>query len=102
LENILLLLLLGFLGWFWMDATRAKDIAREAGRSACKQAEVQFLDDTVAVKKTWLRRNKAGSIEICRLYFFEFARTGAQRYYGRVVLLGMRIGEVEMDAFRLD
>lgn len=72
-----------------------------AGLNACQQASVQFLDDTVERKKIWFRRNSRGSVQLCRLYFFEFSSDGAKRYQGRIVLLGKKVKEVEMDAYRI-
>jgi len=99
--NLVLLLLLGLGLWYWWDSLEAKEIAREAGRRACQQAELQFLDDTVIKRKAWLRRDERGRMQFCRLYFFEFTRSGEQRYLGRVVMLGKRVGEVELDAYRI-
>ncbi|GMR03752.1 MAG: hypothetical protein BMS9Abin22_255 [Gammaproteobacteria bacterium] len=99
--DVILLLVVGLSVWYWWDGIRAKEVARKAGREACSQAEVQFLDDTVEKKKAWLRRDERGHIQLCRLYFFEFTRAGERRYQGRVVLLGKRVGEVEMDAYRI-
>lgn len=86
---------------YWWDTLRAKEIARHAGLAICRRNEVQFLDDTVERKRLWLRRNEQGRLQLCRLYFFEFASDGAQRYQGRVTLLGHQVHEVEMDAYRL-
>ncbi|WP_455199208.1 DUF3301 domain-containing protein [Kaarinaea lacus] len=87
--------------WYWWDTLQSKEIARVAGKNACQRASVQFLDDTVQLKKFWLRRNLKGHVEICRLYFFEFSSDGTQRYSGRITLLGKKVGEVEMDAYRI-
>ncbi|NOX76392.1 MAG: DUF3301 domain-containing protein [Gammaproteobacteria bacterium] len=98
------LLLLGVLGgalWYWGNTIRCKEIARRAGLDACQRASVQFLDDTVEKKKIWLRRNNHGRMQLCRLYFFEFTSDGAQRYAGRIVMLGHKTHEVEMDAYRI-
>lgn len=87
--------------WYWWDTLRTMETARQAGYRACQQAEVQFLDETVERKRLWIRRNPQGSLQLCRLYFFEFASDGAHRYQGRIVLLGNQVSEVDMDAYRL-
>ena len=94
---VLLLLIL----WHWWETMQCKELARQAGRQACRNAEVQFLDDTVEQKKLWLRRSESGKLQICRLFFFEFSSDGARRYQGRIVMLGKFIQEVEMDAYRI-
>lgn len=80
---------------------RCKELARNAGRQACQNSEVQFLDDTVEQKKIWLRRNEIGNLQFCRLFFFEFSSDGTHRYQGRIVMLGKVVKEVEMDAYRI-
>lgn len=87
--------------WYWWDTLRSKEIAHHAGLRACRNASVQFLDDTVERKRIWLRRNGQGRMQLCRLYFFEFTSDGAQRYQGRIVMLGSQVHEVEMDAYRI-
>ena len=99
--NVLLLAVCAALLAYWWDTMRCKEIARQAGIAACKQAQVQFLDDTVQHKKVWLRRNERGRLQLCRLFIFEFASDGVYRYSGRIVMLGARVQDVAMDAYRL-
>jgi len=99
-DGLLFVLLVASL-WYWWDTLRTKEIARLAGLNACKQASVQFLDDTVERKSIWLRRSRRGSLQLCRLYFFEFSSDGAERYQGRITMLGPKVKEVEMDAYRI-
>ena len=81
---------------------QSKELAKHAGKNACKQNGVQFLDETVEMKKIWVRRNTTnGKLELCRLFFFEFATDGELRYQGRVVVLGRQVSDVEMDAYRI-
>ena len=101
MEALLLVGILVTITWYWWDTMQCKEIAKRAGQQACRNAEVQFLDDTVAVKKLWLRRAENGRLQICRLFFFEFASDGEYRYQGRVVLTGKQVREVAMDAYRL-
>ena len=96
----LFIILVGGL-WYWWDTLHAKEIARLAGLQACQNAAVQFLDDTVERKKVWLRRSRKGSLQLCRLYFFEFSSDGAERYQGRITMLAQKVKEVEMDAYRI-
>lgn len=101
MSDILWLVFLGAGLWYWWDTVRTKEIARGAGLRACRNANVQFLDDTVERKRLWLRRNTQGQVQLCRLYFFEFTSDGAERYQGRIVMFGQSLREVEMDAYRI-
>jgi len=94
-------MLLAVVSWYWWDTMQSKEVARQAGKRACDQAGVQFLDDTVEKKKVWIRRNARGRLELCRIFFFEFATDGEYRYQGRVVVLGNIVSDVSMDAYRI-
>lgn len=98
---VLLLLLLAALGWFWFDSLRALEIARNAGRQICSNANVQFLDDTVASVALALARDKSGRRVLRRTYRFEFSETGNTRLEGRLVMLGDRIESVTMEPYRI-
>ena len=97
----LFFVLIIFALWYWWDTLHSKEIARVAGLKACEKVSVQWLDETVELKKQWLRRGGRGYLQICRLYFFEFTSDGSQRYKGRIILLGQKLSELEMDAYRI-
>lgn len=99
--NILYLLLLLAVGWYWLHSIRVLELARHAGRVACAKAEVQFLDDTVEGIKLELARNVYGHRCLRRIYRFEFTETGNSRIEGRVVMLGTQVVSVTMDPYQL-
>lgn len=101
MHEILLAPILLLIIWYWWGATQCKEAARRSGKQACTNAGVQFLDDTVEQKKVWFRRSENGRLQMCRLFIFEFTSDGAQRYQGRIIILGNRVAEVEMDAYRI-
>ncbi|KPJ92929.1 MAG: hypothetical protein AMJ53_08430 [Gammaproteobacteria bacterium SG8_11] len=101
MESLFLVGSLAVVTWYWWDTMQCKEIAKKAGKQACLNAQVQFLDDTVALKKLWLRRAENGRLQLCRIFFFEFASDGLYRYQGRIVLTGKRVREVDMDAYRI-
>ena len=95
------LLLLAALGWFWFDSLRALEIARNAGKRACDDANVQFLDDTVAGIAFALVRDKSGRRMLRRTYRFEFSETGNTRLEGQLIVLGDRIESVTMEPYQM-
>ncbi len=101
MQGIVLIILLATVAWYWWNSMQSKELARQAGKHACERTGVQFLDDTVAKKKIWLRRNPQGRLELCRIFFFEFATDGEHRYEGRIVVLGKTVADVSMDAYRI-
>lgn len=73
---------------YWSDAMRSKERARAAGRAACEGIGAQFLDDTVVLTRTRLRRNAAGALAFQREYRYEYTVNGALREFGHVIVHG--------------
>lgn len=94
---LLILIALGVILWLWQDSLRAKELARDACLRACRRYGVQLLDDTVALDKFWLRRNKKGFLCFERRYTFEFTDTGVTRTGGVIVLFGNSIEVLALD-----
>ena len=88
--------------FYWLDAIRSKELAREAGKNVCKKYELIFLDDTVVIKKLRLRRDLHGRIKFYREYQFEFSSDEAYRYSGIICMLGKFIQNINMDAYHLE
>ena len=99
--SLLFLLVLAALGWFWFDSLRALEVARKAGKQACSELNVQFLDDTVANIALALVRNKHGRRVLRRTYRFEFSETGDTRCEGKLILLGDKIESVTMEPYQI-
>lgn len=100
LTSLFFLLLLAALGWFWFDSMRAFEVARNMGKQVCSEANVQFLDDTVARVALSLIRDKRGRRILCRTYRFEFSDTGNSRLEGQLILHGDQIESVTMDPYQ--
>ena len=95
LISFLLVLSIGL--WFWRDSLGAREQACAASSRACRQSEVQLLDDTVALERLWLRRDRDGRLKLERLYLFEFTDTGLIRRVGSVLLIGWRVEVLQME-----
>lgn len=89
--EIVALLLIVSLVWFWLDSLKAREAGIEASRAACMSDGSQLLDDTVAIRSTWLARDADGQMRIKRTYGFEYSDTGDNRRQGSVTLLGQRV-----------
>ena len=99
--SLIFLLLLGVLGWFWYDTLHVLEVARNAGRQACSEMNVQFLDDTVANIGLALARDRSGRRVLRRTYRFEFSETGNNRLEGQLIMLGDRVESITMDPYRI-
>ncbi|WP_101757667.1 DUF3301 domain-containing protein [Oceanicoccus sp. KOV_DT_Chl] len=85
----------------WWNAQGIKQTALSAVRRHCKTLDVQLLDDGVVLKGFWLKRDAGGSIRLWRSYNFEFTSTGNERYKGQIILLGRRVENIHLDAYRV-
>ncbi|HOW75976.1 MAG TPA: DUF3301 domain-containing protein [Candidatus Competibacteraceae bacterium] len=94
---ISVLLVTGVGLWFWRDSLGAREQARAASSRACRQVNVQLLDDTVALERLWLRHDRDGRLKWERLYVFEFTDTGHRRQTGSVLLVGWRVEVLHME-----
>jgi hypothetical protein len=97
-DLLLIILMLATIA-YWLDSIRSKELAREAGRRACKKYQLTFLDDTVVIRKLRLRRDYSGKLNFYREYQFEFTQDGEFRYKGMVIMLGKIVQKISMDAY---
>lgn len=88
LADLLLVLLVGAVGWYWFSGTRVRELAIAAARRAAEQADVQLLDQTVALARVSLSRDAQRRWRIWRQYRFEYSRDGVGRETGHVIMLG--------------
>ncbi|NEX21566.1 DUF3301 domain-containing protein [Thiorhodococcus mannitoliphagus] len=93
MDNLLAILLLLLLGWFWLDSLRAREIAIGVCVAACKQRQLQFLDQAVALRRLGLAWRSEG-VRIRRAYRFEFSEEGVGRQSGYVVMRGLSVEEL--------
>ena len=95
-ETLLIALLAAGLVWLWFDSMRARERVIVVCTRACKQMDVQLLDQTVALARMRLRRDR-GRLKLAREYGFEFSTDGADRWGGRASMLGGRVTGVQLE-----
>jgi hypothetical protein len=96
--ELIILLALGGLLWFWYDGLRAREQAYRHARVRCEQAGVQFLDDTVSLARLRIGRSTAGRLVLHRLFRFEYSDTGNDRQRGFVAMNGRALDFVNLGA----
>ena len=101
IPDFIILLFLSASIFYWLDSIRAKEIATKQASAECKKVLIEFLDDTVVIKKVRLRRDTQGRIAFYREYQFEFSSTGEYRYKGLVRLLGKYLIDIEMEPYQI-
>jgi hypothetical protein len=93
MSNLFAIFLLLVLGWFWLDSLRAREIATEVCKTACAQRELQFLDQTVALRRLGLAWRSEG-LRMRRVYRFDFSEEGVGRRSGYLVMRGLALEDL--------
>lgn len=96
-DGLVGLLLIGLAIWFWRDSMRAREAALVASAHACRQMNVQLLDQTISGLVVGVGKDLRGMFAIRRRYTFEFSIDGVARRKGRVLVTGRDIGLLELD-----
>jgi hypothetical protein len=89
--DVLSIVLLLGIAWFWIDSIKAREIAVQRARQECEAEGAQFLDDTVASTKTGFTRDDDGRVVLRRVYSFEYSDTGNNRRPGSIVMQGQDV-----------
>ena len=100
LAELLVVLLLGALVWFWFDSLKAREAGVEAARRACLREAVQFLDETVVGHGFKFARDDKGHLVLRRGFDFEYSLSGDDRYLGAVIIEGHDIVLVDTTQHR--
>ncbi len=95
---MILLFTAGFL--YWQSTQKVREIALAATIRHCHDMELQMLDGYIAFNMLRLKRDGLGKMHISRCYQFEFSSTGAERYNGRVYMLGRRVEFIQLEPYR--
>ena len=86
--ELLTVLVLGGVVWFWFDSLKAREAGLEAARRACLREGLQFLDETVVGHGIRFARDDNGHLVLRRGFDFEYSLSGDDRYRGAVVIEG--------------
>lgn len=89
--EILSLLLLGGIVWFWTDGMKTRDIAVRKVKEACAAENMQLLDETIATTKIRFVRDDDGRLVLQRIYAFEYSDTGSNRRPGSIIMRGQEV-----------
>ena len=98
--ELLTVLVLGGIVWFWFDSLKAREAGLEAARRACQREGLQFLDETVVGHGIKLARDERGHMVLRRGFDFEYSLTGNDRYRGAVVIEGREMVLVDLAEHR--
>lgn len=102
LSDLFMLLLLCLFAWHWWNSMKVREVALRAAKAHCRQLDLQMLDESMALRGFWFRRDERGNFRAWRSYLFEFTSTGDERYRGKVVTLGFKVLNIELPPHRVE
>lgn len=79
---------------FWISGRAAAENAILHSREACKEAGVQWLDQSVHQLRVRLRRNAEGRLCWERQFRFEYSHGGDDRHAGLITMLGSQMSSL--------
>ncbi|MDN5781266.1 MAG: DUF3301 domain-containing protein [Luteimonas sp.] len=89
MPSLVILMIVAAIGAaLWSSARAAAERAEVVGRNACRNANVQLLDQTVHATGVRLHRGADGRLGFERAFRFEYSEGGDDRNVGRLVLRG--------------
>jgi hypothetical protein len=100
LANLIWLILAGLAVLYMLRSGHFKGRARQLAISHCAQLGLQLLDDSMVITGLWPVRRHNGLV-LRRSYQFEFASTGDRRYQGKLILEGVKLVSIELEAYKL-
>jgi hypothetical protein len=95
METVLPVVVVIIAVWFWLDSAQARETATERARTECRRRGLQFLDETVALRRLRLRTTGSG-LRLQRQYAFDFNDGTTERYTGSIRLLGSTVDELDI------
>ena len=100
--DLALVLPLILLLMYWWDSSGQKRAAIAAARSFCKQRQLQMLDETLAFRRFRIERDSRNQRRLCRIYHFDYCRTGEDRHVGEIILSGYSVLRVILNSGTLE
>ena len=93
MKALLLMAILALLVWFWQHSLSIRERATFCCRRICREMNLQFLDQTVALAFL-VPDISNGILRFRRRYNFEFSIDGNDRHRGYVILDGATVRQV--------
>ncbi len=101
LFNLLCLVLVGLGALYWWQSGLFKGRARQLAMEHCRQLDLQLLDQSMVITGFWPIRSSMGNLVFRRTYQFEFSSTGDLRYRGKLILEGMALKSIHLEAYKI-
>ena len=100
LADLIWILLAGVCALYLLRSGQFKGRARQLAIAHCRQLDLQLLDYSMVIIGLWPVRRSNGLV-FRRTYQFEFASTGDHRYQGKLIMEGIQLVSIELEAYKL-
>ena len=100
LANLIWIALAGVCALYLLRSGHFKGRARQLATAHCGQLGLQLLDQSMVIVGLWPVRRSNGPV-FRRTYQFEFASTGDRRYQGKLIMEGMHLVSIDLEAYKL-
>jgi len=97
MQELFLIAILVAVVLYWWDAMYTYELVLLRCRHLCQNAQLQLLDNTVTRQRIWLGRSPGGSLQIRRIYSFDYSDDNESRRQGYIVTLGRHVAEASLD-----
>lgn len=97
LDTVLLIFTVVLLVCAWYESLRLRELVIEHCNRLCQQADLQLLDQTVALVSLKIQRSSTGRLCLLRRYQFEVSEDGSGRTRGIVSVLCNAIVESHLE-----
>ncbi|MFT7287129.1 MAG: hypothetical protein ACI87W_001239 [Halieaceae bacterium] len=94
LADLVVVALVGAVAWYWFSSTRVRELAIAAARRTTREADLQLLDQSVALARVSFSKDRGGRWRMWRMYRFEYSRDGVARENGQIMMLGQQLQAV--------
>ncbi len=91
LTDIAIFTLIAAVALTWWNVQNIRQRALSHARRRCKELDLQFLDGSISINFSGIRRTPQGQLGIVRSCRFDFSATGDDRFQGEVMMHGNRL-----------
>ncbi len=97
MSQLLLLLIVAGLVWYWQAGMNCRDIATATARSTCAREGLQLLDGTVSLRKIRPFYSGGRQLGLLRTFGFEYSEDGFYRLSGCIVLRNSQVESIILE-----
>ena len=102
LSNLVIFsLFVGLIYGFWHNA-RFREVALKYTKAYCEKNDIQFLDESLVIRKMWPYRRPDGLLGMSRTYEFEFTSTGEFRHRGLITLKSYHLANMKIPPYPIN